>query len=119
MDTKARCCYQWWFICIYDLVILSERDFGLYKFNLKTGDTDVIENEVGQFKGKGCGLGYDEVKRKGIYSSGSGDSIRKFTLDGYDTLKVDCKYDQYMCWVVYGYVISRDYDWCKIGNLIS
>lgn len=95
---------------------MGESDFDLYKVNLKTGEIDVIKNGAGGFKGKGSGLGYDEVKREDIYLIGAGDSIRKFTGDDYETLNVDGEYDPYMCWIVDGYVINRDFEWCKIEN---
>ena len=94
---------------------MNESDFDLYKFDLDTGDITVIESGAAGFKGKGSGLGFDLEFRENIYLVGSGDRIAKFNGDGYDTYTVNGTYDPYQCWVVDGYVINRDFEWCEIG----
>lgn len=93
----------------------DESDFDLYKFELDTGNITVIKDGAGGFKNKGSGLGYDLKNTEDIYLIGAGNSIAKFNGNGYDKLKVDGNYDPYVSWVADGYVINREFNWCKIN----
>lgn len=94
----------------------EENDFDLYKFDMETGSISTIKDGAGGFKNKGSGLRFDQNNRENIYLVGSGNAIQKFTGDGYETYQVDGEYDPYMCWVIDGYVINRDFAWCQIKN---
>lgn len=93
----------------------DESDFDLYKFELDTGNITVIKDGAGGFKNKGSGLGFDLKNTEDIYLIGAGNSIAKFNGNGYDKLKVDGNYDPYVSWVADGYVINREFNWCKIN----
>lgn len=94
---------------------VNESDFDLYRVDLESGKVKIIKDGAAKFKNKGSGLAYDLKNTKDIYLIGSGDSLLKFNGNGYDELKVDGTYDPYASWVADGYVINRDFDWCKIN----
>ena len=86
----------------------NETDFDLYKYDINTGNVDIVSNGAGRFKGKGYGVTCDLKKPEDIYFISG--YIYKFNGNNFDSLVCEYfpSYERY--WIVDGIFVNDKFE---------